>query len=367
MSVLFVRGSIGSLELQNRFVRSATWEGMCEPDGSPTEKLQTFYEELVNGGVGLIITGYTYVSPEGKQLPGKMGLYRDDLVERHAKLVEKVHKAGGRIAIQLVHAGGQASRKVSGLQPIAPSAVEFPSFSEVPREMTGEDIERVKGDFVKAARRAKEAGYDAVQLHAAHGYLINQFLTPLTNRREDEYGGSLENRARFLLEVVRAVRSELGNGYPLFVKLNCHDFVDGGFAIDEAVEVGRMIEEAGIDAIEVSGGSRASKDFIPARLKIDSRDKEGYHRELARRMREKVSVPLLLVGGLRSFELMEEIVSRGDADFVSLSRPLIREPHLVRRFMDGDRERARCISCNGCFVPGLKEGGIYCVVERKSA
>ncbi|RMG60890.1 MAG: NADH:flavin oxidoreductase [Deltaproteobacteria bacterium] len=367
MSVLFEPARIGTLELENRFVRSATWEGMCGPSGEPTEKLQALYRGLVEGGVGLLITGYTFVSPEGRQLPGKMGLHSDDLVPAHRDLVGSVHEKGGKVAVQLVHAGGQANRKSSGMTPIAPSAVEFPTFAEVPKEMTKEDIARVVSDFGAAARRAKEAGYDAVQLHGAHGYLINQFLSPLTNRRKDEYGGSLENRARFLLEVVSAVRDAVGTDYPVFIKLNGHDFLDGGFTIDEAVVVAKWLEEAGVDAIEVSGGSAASKEFTPARKGINSREKEGYHRDLARRVKEAVSIPVLVVGGFRSFDVMEETVRSGDADFISLSRPLIREPHLVSRFREGARERATCISCSGCFLPGIKEGGIYCVVEAKSS
>jgi 2,4-dienoyl-CoA reductase-like NADH-dependent reductase (Old Yellow Enzyme family) len=363
--MIFSDFNIGNLKLKNRAIRSATWEGMCDSDGKPTERLINMYKQLAENEVGLIITGYAYVSQDGIQLPGMLGAHDDNNIPALKELAKRVHEKGGKIAAQLVHAGGQANRKSSGLQPIAPSAVKFPSYSEVPREMTIDDIKRVVAEFGEAARRVKKAGFDAVQLHGAHGYLINQFLSPITNKRTDEYGGSLENRARFLKEVVAEVRSKVGDDYPVFIKLNCDDFLDGGFTIDEAVEVAKMLEEWGIDAIEVSGGSPASKDTSPARTKIDSSEKEAYHKELSKRINQVVNIPVAVVGGIRSFEIATEIINNGFADAVSFSRPLIREPHLIKRWKESDRTKAKCISCNGCFLPGIKEGGIYCVVEKE--
>ncbi len=366
MKSLFDEVSLGSMTLKNRFVRSATWEGMCDERGAPGDKLASLYEDLVRGGVGLIVSGYAYVRPEGKQQVGKLGIYDDSLVSPASVLVERVHSLGGKIAIQLVHAGGQANRSVSGLETIAPSALPFPSYAEVPRQMTEDDIRECVEAFADAAERARASGFDAIQLHGAHGFLISQFLSPATNKRDDAYGGSLENRSRFLMDVYRAVRERVGSEFPVFIKVNADDFTSGGLSFDESVRVAEMLDDAGIDAIEVSGGTPASGERNAARLGILSPEKEAYHREFASAMKEKVKVPVILVGGLRSPRMLVEILLSGDADLFSMSRPFIREPSLINRWYSGDNDVATCISCNGCFEPGLKEGGIYCVVEKRA-
>ncbi|GAB4370864.1 MAG: NADH:flavin oxidoreductase [Deltaproteobacteria bacterium] len=365
MSILFEPAVLGGISLRNRIVRSATWEGMCDPEGAPTERLIALYEALAEGGVGLILSGYAFVLPEGRQTPGMMGMHDDALVPPLRELTRRVHAKGGTIAAQLVHAGGQANRRVSGLPPVGPSAVSLPHYEEPPQPLSPEEIQRVVEAFGRAAARAKEAGFDGVQLHGAHGYLIGQFLSPRTNRRENGYGGSLPNRARFAVEVVSAVRNAVGKDYPVWIKQNGDDFLDGGLSIEESVEAARILERAGIDAIEVSGGTPGSGAKSAARTRIDSVEKEGYHRAFAKAIKTAVRVPVGVVGGLRTPSLLEEILRSGDADFVSMARPFIREPGLVRRWMAGDTSRAACISCNGCFLPGIKEGGIYCVVERK--
>jgi 2,4-dienoyl-CoA reductase-like NADH-dependent reductase (Old Yellow Enzyme family) len=356
---------IGRLVVRNRFVRSATWEGMADGTGAPTDRMISFYEVLAEGGAGLLITGYAYVHEGGRQLPGTLGMHSDSLVPPLRELTRRVHDKGGRIVAQLFHGGGQANRKASGLTPIAPSALSLPHYPEVPVEMTREDIRHVAAAFARAARCAGDAGFDGVQLHGAHGYLISQFLSPLTNRRTDEYGGTPENRSRFLAEVVRAVRDAVGNEYPVWVKLNGSDFLPGGFPLEEAVAAAQMLEREGIDAIEVSGGTPASGYRTPARTRIDSTEKEAYHLDLARAVKRAVGIPVGLVGGLRSPSVVEEIFDAGDADFFSMARPLIREPDLVRRWASGDRSKAACISCNGCFSTGLKEGGIHCVHRKR--
>ena len=235
MSTLFEKTTINDLVLENRLVRSATWEGMCDDDGRPTPQLDSCYKDLARGKIGLIISGYTFVRPDGKQLPKKMGIHTDDFAEDMKRLTASVHDAGGKICLQIVHAGGQTSSASAGRQPLAPSAVEVEQFPEKPAEMTQQDIDEIIAAFVQAARRAKEYGFDAVQLHGAHGYLINQFLSPLTNRRHDDYGGSLEKRCRFLMEVYRAVRDIVGADYPVMAKLNGDDFLDGGLEAKDAV------------------------------------------------------------------------------------------------------------------------------------
>ncbi len=365
MAALFEEATINGMTLRNRMVRSATWEGMCDPDGRPTQKLINFYHNLAKGGIGLIISGYTFVRPEGKQLPGKMGIYTDDFKDDFIKLVNTVHNAGGKIAVQLVHAGGQADSANAGRQPLAPSSVQVVQFPEVPAELTKDEIGNIVKAFADAAGRAKAYGFDAVQLHSAHGYLINQFLSPLTNRRNDEYGGSIENRSRFLFEVYRLVRRTVGNDYPVLIKLNAADNLDGGFEIDDALYVAEKLSQIGIDAIEVSAGTRASGEKTPARSKINKPENEAYNLEFATRIKKVVKCPVMVVGGIRSYEIAEKAIKNNGMDYISMSRPLIREPDLPTRWMQGDHSPAKCISCNSCFMPGLNEGGIYCVTEKK--
>jgi len=364
MNTLFDHTTINGMTLKNRLVRSATWEGMCDIHGKPGQKLINFYRTLARGNVGLIISGYAFVSPEGKQLPGKMGIHTDEFADVMKEITRKVHDEDGKICIQLVHAGGQTDSGNAGRQPLAPSALELNQYPELPAEMTGEEIARVITAFGAGARRAKDWGFDAVQLHGAHGYLINQFLSPLTNQRTDEYGGSIENRSRFLLEVYGAVRSAVGRDYPVMIKMNGSDNLEGGLTIEDAVVAARALADAGIDCIEVSGGTPASGDRTPARTKINTPEKEAYNLTLASQFRTAVKCPLMVVGGFRSIEVAEKTI-QGSADYISMARPFIREPDLAKRWQEGDRSPARCISCNSCFMPGIKEGGIYCVVEKK--
>ena len=365
MATIFEETAMNGMVMNNRMIRSATWEGMCEQDGRPTEKLNYCYRDLAQGGIGLIITGFAFVQQEGKQFPGKMGIHSDDFAGDYEKLTSAVHDAGGKIAVQLVHAGGQTDSANAGRQPLAPSATEVDQFSEVPAELTKDEISDTISAFAEGARRAKAWGFDGVQLHGAHGYLINQFLSPLTNRRTDEYGGSIENRSRFLLEVYRKVRHTVGPDYPVFIKLNAADNLDGGLEIDDAVYAAKKLAEAGIDAIEVSAGTPASGEKNPAREKILKPEKEAYNLPLARRIKEAVNCPVMVVGGFRSYEVAEKTIKDDGMDYIAMARPLIREPGLANRWLQGDRSPATCISCNSCFMPGLEEGGIYCVIEKK--
>ncbi len=364
MKKLFDETSINGLQLKNRLVRSATWEGMCADDGRPTEKLACHYRDLAEGGVGLIITGYAFVRSEGKQLPGKMGIHTDDFEVEMKRLTDTVHTAGGAIAIQLVHAGGQTNTATAGRKPLAPSAVKVDMFPEEPEELTEHGIGEIVRAFADGAARAKRFGFDAIELHGAHGYLINQFLSPLTNRRTDRYGGDIENRARFLMEVCEAIRNAVGDDFPVMIKLGCSDFLDGGFETEDALKTARLLDKAGIDAIEISGGTSASGKRSPVRDKITEPSREAYNLPLALEFRAAVDCPIMVVGGFRSLEVIESALEAG-MDHISISRPFIREPGLANRWKSGDREKAHCRSCNRCFLPGLKEGGIYCVVAKE--
>ena len=364
MRTVFEETAINGMTLTNRLVRSATWEGMCDQDGRPSQKLAHCYSDLAKGGVGLIISSYTYVRRDGKQFPGQMGIYTGDFVTEMKALSAAVHDHGGKICMQLVHAGGQTNTKIIGCRPKAPSELTVSQFPETPAELSLEDISEIISLFGAGAARAREYGFDAVQLHAAHGYLINQFLSPLTNRRNDDFGGTAENRRRFLMDVYRIVREAVGNDFPVLAKLNLADNLEGGLEPDEGIEAARALDQEGIDAIEVSAGTPSSGDLSPVRPGIAKREQEAYNLPLACRTKSSVGCPVMVVGGIRSLEVVEDIIGRQDADYVAMARPFIREPGLALRWQGGNRERAACISCNGCFKPGLKEGGIYCVIDR---
>ena len=367
MVTLFDATTINGMELRNRLVRSATWEGMCDATGRPTPKLIHLYQTLAAGGVGLIITGYTFVRPDGKQMPGKMGIQTDTFADDYRALTRAVHEAGGRIAVQLVHAGGQTDTANAGRRPLAPSAVKLAQYPEIPVELSAAEISAITDAFGEGARRAKAWGFDAVQLHGAHGYLINQFLSPLTNRRTDAYGGSIENRCRFLMEVYHRVRETVGPDFPVMIKLTAADNLEGGLSPDEARVAAKKLSAAGIDAIEVSAGTSASGKETPVRADIDAEEKEAYNLRLAQAIKKAVRCPIMVVGGFRSFAVADRAVREAGMEYIAMARPLIREPGLPNRWLAGDRRPAACISCNGCFLPGIKEGGIYCVQERRAS
>jgi len=365
MSKLFETTSINNIDLKNRFVRSATFEGMANLDGSCTPRLTDLMVELARGDVGLIISSHAYVNRQGQAGPRQLGIYGDELIPGLAQMTKAVHDEGGKIVIQLAHAGCNATVALTGKPALGPSAIET-SRAGLCREMTKEEISQAIEDFKRAAVRAEKSGFDGVQLHAAHGYLLSQFLSPFYNQRTDEYGGSIENRARIVVAVLRGVKSVVGEKFAVLIKLNSDDFLEGGFTRTEMVQVAAILEKEGIDAIELSGGTHLSpKEYSFSRATgVVSEDKEVYYRDAAKLYKQRIKVPLMLVGGIRSYTVAEQLVDDGMADFISLCRPLIREPHLIRRWQSGDTSRAKCISCNQCFKPARTARGIYCVAEE---
>ena len=367
MPGLFDATSIKNLRLANRFVRSATYEGMADTkDGSCSPRLIELMADLARGEVGLIISGHAYVNRAGQARPGQMGAYSDDLMPGLARMAEAVHASSGKIAMQIAHAGCHSFAVPPGERALGPSEKEIPNIGTC-RAMTAEEISKTVEDFGKAAARAKRAGFDAVQIHSAHGYFLSEFLSPFYNKRTDRYGGVLENRARIVLEVFRAVRSAVGKDFPVLIKINSDDYVEDGFNRTEMVQVAAMLEKEGIDAIEMSGGTHlTAEEYSFSRVTPKApEEKEAYFAEAAKLYKEKVRVPLMLVGGIRSLSVAEKIVKDGLADYVSLCRPLVREPHLVRRWRSGDTRKATCVSCNQCFKPARTAEGIYCLVEEK--
>ena len=365
MSRLFESTSIKNMVLANRFVRSATWEGLATDDGAVTPRLIDVQTQLARGGVGLIISGHTYVSREGQAGNWQLGVYADELINGLTDMARIVHAAGGKIALQLAHAGSHAASRITGLEPIGPSVMETDS-GPVGREMTIEDIREVTEAFARAAARAQSAGFDAVQIHAAHGYLLSQYLSSYFNKRTDDYGGSIENRARLPVQVLKAIRKAVGSEFPVLIKLNSEDFLPGGLTVENMIRAAAMFEEAGIDAIEMSGGTFLSGKNSPSRAGKSGFGKpEVYYEAAARAYKSEVSTPLMLVGGIRTIEMAETLVVSGTADYISLCRPLIREPDIVNRWKSGDRRPARCVSDSGCFAPGFKGKGVSCVVEER--
>jgi 2,4-dienoyl-CoA reductase-like NADH-dependent reductase (Old Yellow Enzyme family) len=363
MLLPFEENHLAGIRLRNRFVRSATYEGMATENGLVTPALLDTMTKLAEGEVGLIISGHTYVSPEGKANHLKLGADRDECIAGLTAMAEAVHKAGGRIIVQLAHAGAQAK---IGETAIGPSPIKKFMAETVCREMSPADIKRIINAFAAAAVRTREAGFDGVQLHAAHGYLLSQFLSPHYNRRTDAYGGDLQGRSAILLEILRLIKEKCGPDYPVMIKINSDDFMDGGFTREDCLETCAMLEANGIDAIEFSGGTMESrKGFEPIR-KIDPiRADKPYYFEAAKKYKKKIKVPLMLVGGIRYYENAEKLLKDEVCDYISLCRPLIREPGLIKRWHSGDTARASCISCNQCMRPILTGKSLYCVVEQK--
>jgi 2,4-dienoyl-CoA reductase-like NADH-dependent reductase (Old Yellow Enzyme family) len=353
-SLIFEPAAIRGLELKNRFVRSATAEGMATFDGHPTNVLKDLYCRLAEGGVGLIITSGACIeawknNPESLDLKSPLGIYDDLHIDAWPEIIDVVHRLGTKIVMQVGHLGRQNIPELRASAPIAPSAVPIKNSHVMPREMTKDDIVDIVDKFAQACRRVKDAGFDAVQFHCAHGNLITNFMSPYTNTRTDAYGGSIENRSRFMVEVIDKTRMLVGPEYPLMIKLSFNDFIKGGLDGDQAVNMAKIIVQAGIDCIEVSGGTLSEGRNNIAVKGIQRQGQEAYFRTYAKTLKENVPIPVILVGGLRSLEVMAEVLEDGAADFISMSRPLIREPGLIKRWQDGDREKARCISCNQCF------------------
>lgn len=363
MQQIFEPTEINGMELKNRLVRSATWEGLADGQGRVTDPLVRIYEDLALGGVGLIISSYMYIEVGGRQNPTQIAVDRDEMIGDLGRLARAVHERGGKLVGQIVHCGGQVTEAgVEGRQSVAPSAVDSPGYPATPRALSTGEVERIIEQFGDAAARLKEAGFDGVQLHGAHGYLLAQFLSPSRNRRDDRFGGNLESRARFAQEVYRAVRERVGDSFPTMIKLNGHDFLEGSTEEEDSTYLSRALVEAGIDAIEVSGGTPGSGKLGAARKDILLPEDEAYFLPQARAIRGFVPrVPLMLVGGLRTLATMERVLAAGDADYFSMCRPLIREPDLPARWQRGEKAGSPCVSCLKCFGPTRKGEGLRCM------
>ena len=340
MDSLFEQSEINRLILSNRFIRSATWAGMATDEGACTPGLIDLMRNLAAGDVGLIITGHAYVRQDGQHSPWQLGIHRDKLIAGLQDLTGAVHEHDSKIIVQLGFGGAYLSK--SRL-----------------RSMGAEDFHVLAEAYGQAALRAQKAGFDGVQIFAAHGFFLSQMLCPRYNDRTDDYGGNIANRARFLVEVLDAIRRAVGRDYPVLAKLNCRDDVENGLTLEDSVTVAGMLEKAGIDAIELSGGLLNNPNIM--RSKIDSGDSQAFFQAEARMFKQTVNVPLILVGGIRSYDTAKHLVDEGIVEYISMSRPFIREPGLIKRWKAGDRRDAACISCDNCFEPIKKGEGVSCM------
>lgn len=373
------------MELPNRLIRTASHEGLADRRGRPTDEQFAFYRGFVEGGIGLVITGYAGILQAGKSALYRMTMIdSDEVIPDHRKLVERIHRVGGKIVLQIAHCGRQTWSSETGEPLMAPSAIPCGFYREKPKEMTEEDIYTVIECFAQAARRTREAGYDGVQIHGAHGYLLSTFLARHSNRREDRWGGCMENRFRIVGEALRAVRRAVGEDYPVLIKLNTYERARLGTKPEECVRFSKMVEETCCcDAIELSCGTNEG-GFIMARGGFPTEAlfrymrpycayhpivrslfrtfliplvrlrqpsfSEGYNLETAEKVKNAISLPIITVGGMRSRAFMEAAIESGRTDFVSMARPLILEPDLPRRFKMGLSDRALCDNCNACVV-----------------
>jgi 2,4-dienoyl-CoA reductase-like NADH-dependent reductase (Old Yellow Enzyme family) len=308
---------------------------------------------LASNEVGLIITGYAFVDRTGQVFADMNGIDSDEQITGYRKMTEAVHELDGRVVMQIAH-GGVASIMAArrGVGPLAVSLVDgLPDLGVKPREMTDDDIEGIIDAFGQSARRVEEAGFDGVQIHGAHGYLVTQFLSPISNQREDRWGGTLENRMRFVVEVVRAIRRQVDDNFPVMIKLGCRDYLDEGegFMIEEGAQVAATLEREGVSFIEVSHGMAQSSFNRMSRGTETAPIQEAYLLPDARVVRQSTSGPLALVGGMRSLSVMEGAVESGATDCIAICRPLIREPDLINRWKLGDTRPADCMSCRGCL------------------
>lgn len=311
----FAPTRIGTLAVCNHFVRSATYMGLAAGNGGPTPAVQRAWCQLAEGGVGTIVTSYTHIAGYEQPRKNQLGIHADWLIDAYRPVVAAVHAAGAKIVMQIVHGGSWGQADSEHARILGPSAIAHPDSGLVPEEMTVQDIYRVSELFAQAARRVKAAGFDGVQIHSAHDYLLSQFISPLRNQRTDAYGGSVENRFRFLDQVYHAVRAEVGD-FPVWVKINSSDEEPGGLTSDDFLYMATRLAEGGIDAIEVSGN----------RWRGHAKDDRRYYFEAARDLAARVDTPVILTGGLRTRADIDFVADQSRIRFFGFGRPLLHDP-----------------------------------------
>ncbi|MCD9623665.1 NADH:flavin oxidoreductase [Rhabdothermincola salaria] len=382
----FAPATLGPLSLRNRVVKAATFEGVV-PEALVTDELVEFHRRPAAGGVGMTTVAYLAVSPEGRTHAECIWL-RPEAVPGLARLADVVHAEGAKVSAQIGHAGPVANAKSNRATALAPSRSFNPVSMKVTRAVTDDDITRITLDYQRGARLVAEAGFDAIEIHLAHNYLLSSFLSPKFNKRTDRWGGSLENRARFARQVVRAVREAVGDGLAVTAKVSLDDGVPGGFRLPESAEFSRMLEEDGcLDALELTGGSSLANPMYLFRGDAPREDfaatlpplqrfgfkliagkmmpaypfEEAYFLGKARQVRDAVDMPLILLGGINTRATIERAMAEG-FQFVAMGRALLREPDLLARMQSGDQLEGNCIHCNRC-MPSIYSGS-RCVLDH---
>ncbi|MFQ6067159.1 MAG: tRNA-dihydrouridine synthase, partial [bacterium] len=364
--MLFRPGKIGSLELKNRIVMPPMVTNYATREGAVTEQYKDYLRERAKGGVGLVIVEATYVHPWGKGFINNLGIDRDELIPGLRQLAEVVHDVGAKIAIQLYHAGRQTSSKTTGCQPIAPSPIPTPGEEEIPKEATIEEIREVVEAFGEGARRAKEAGFDAVEIHGTHGYIINEFLSPYSNKREDEYGKDFEGRLRLAWEVLQRIKEKAGSEFPVIYRINGDECVEGGLTLEVTKRIAKRLQEAGADAFHVTAGVGESNYNSVQPMAMP----RGCKAHLAAGVKEVVSVPIINAGRINHPSIAEEILEQNKADFVAMGRALLCDPEMPNKSLSKNIEDIRiCIACNQKCISelvGEEEGPIGCILNVRT-
>ena len=318
MKTLFDKTTLRNSELKNRVWRSATWMALADSEGNVTDELVNAYEELAEGGTAVIVTGLTSILKKDAEIDRGVKFYNDAFIEGHRRLTDAIHKHNAMVMMQTALVDGPVDELSTG------------------------QVENIVRAFGDAAQRAEQAGYDGVQIHAAHFFYLSKFISPLLNHRSDRYGGDQRGRTQILLEILQDMRAKTSQDFPITMKINSTDEYPGGLTQHGFLETSRLMAEAGIDAIEVSANG-TSRGGIRAGLN------EAYFLDAAKLLAERVKVPVVLVGGLRSIKKINEILNETNIAYISLSRPLIREPNLINRWLKGDTAPSKCISCNSCY------------------
>lgn len=336
----------GNLQIKNRIIRSATLERGGAENGEITPLLKTIYTDLARYDVGLIITGMMGVGYNSCAFSGMAKIYDKTFIEHFSSITNAVHENGGKIAVQLGHCGAKSNVLETVEYPYSPSDFEIGA-GKIAKEMTSAEIKKVTEDFGLSAEICRESGADCVEIHAAHGYLLSQFLSPYYNKRKDCYGGNLDNRARIVLETYKSVRAHVGEDYPVLIKLNYSDLIEGGMNGSDCVYICKKLESLGIDGIEISSGLAVNQSSLP--FQKPSENETGTFTDGALDVSENVSIPVISVGGYRSLSEIQTVLNEGKISAVSMSRPFICEPELVSKWLKGDSISSKCISCNQCF------------------
>jgi len=366
LTELFTPAKIGSCEIPNRLIVPAMVVNLCTEDGMITERYIRYIEEKAKGGWGMIITEDYAVNENAKGYQFIPGLYNDAQIEGNKKLTETVHKYESRIFCQMYHPGRQSKHAVNGnVQPLAPSAIKDPFCMDLPKEMTREEIHQIVRDFGTTARRAKEAGFDGIEIHAAHGYLISSFLSPFTNKRVDEYGGCFENRTRILDEVYAAIRQNVGNDFPVQVRISANEYLLGGRTEADTYELARHLDELGVDAIHVSNGMYASP--IVRQIIAPMYTEHAFNMDAAEQVKKLVSCPVIVTNRINDPKMADTILKMGKADFIGMGRGSLADPHLPAKAKAGKFENIRyCIGClQGCEAGLLAGTCATCLVNPR--